>query len=322
MEQLVKQQNQEMRGKKYMRQPSQPKVLYKEFSRPVRAANYLENRLMLERIAKAAHFSKRNQFKYDRELDDLHQLEKTLTVKSLDFDGEEFHRNHEKRRHFPFISVPTVEDVLNRVPNNCVLEFGPGNQIINKNPKSRRQDFVQQLGNDRKHTHHLTRHGRQKNEVHSKYTKYFRSQSACHRSTKTKSIHQRRPNTSRIHTVREPEAPRDFSPRSQTLNRLTVNVTSANRPMSNVSRGRQSDVPEPDYVANECDVVSEDGHKSKSYRTLKEMYTYKEDNEPPIPDKKIESLKRMKAKEKITFQHLDNRVKAFSKKLFKTKNVL
>jgi hypothetical protein len=317
MEQLVKQQNQEIRGKNYIRQPSQPKVLYKEFSRPIRAANHLENRLMLERIAKAAHFSKRNQFKYDRELDVLHQLEKTLIIKSIDFDGEEFHRNHEKRRHFPFISVPTVEDVLDQIPSNCVLEFGPGNQIINKKPKSRRQDFVEQRGTDRKHVHHMTRHGRQKNEVQSKYAKYFRSQSACHRSTKNKSVNQRRPNTSGVHTTRDPEAAREFFTRSQS--RLTINATSANRPMSELSRARQSDITEPDYVTNNCDLLNEDEHKSKSYRTLKEMFTYQEDNEPPIPDKKIEALKRMKAKEKNVFQHLDNRVKAFSKKLCKTK---
>ncbi|XP_061196470.1 uncharacterized protein LOC133204745 [Saccostrea echinata] len=315
MGEIVKQLNDELRGKEYMRQSNQPKFLYKEFSRPVRAANHLENRLMLERIAKAAHLSKRNHFKYDRELDMIHELEKTLTIKSIDFDGEEFHKDHEKRRHFPFTKVHSVADILDRVPNNCVLEFGPGNQIIEKRPKSKRNIYTQPFENDRQRSRPPTRQGKQKYPVLSNNIKQGRSQSAFQRSTR-KLPHglQTRPNTS--HFSRNPGPKGESSP---TANRLTINILSLNRPMTGISQTRPSDSEGQFCTKKGSDTPNEDEHKSKSYRTLKTMFTYKEDNEPPVPDKKVESLKRLKAKEKLTFQNLDSRVKAFTKKLCKTR---
>ncbi|XP_062590077.1 uncharacterized protein LOC134251681 [Saccostrea cucullata] len=319
MGEIVKQLNDEQRGKEYMRQSNQPKFLYKEFSRPVRAANHLENRLMLERIAKAAHLSKRNHFKYDRELDMIHELEKTLTIKSIDFDGEEFHKDHEKRRHFPFTKVHTVADILDRVPNNCVLEFGPGNQIIEKRPKSKRNMYSQPFENDRQHSRPATSQGKQKYPaVLQKNGKQLRSQSAFQRST-NKLPHglQPRPNTS--HSLRKPGPKGGSSPGNQTANRLTINILSLNRPMTGISQTKASDSDGQFCTKKGSDSPNEDEHKSKSYRTLKDMFTYKEDNEPPVPDKKVESLKRLKAKEKLTFQSLDCRVKAFTKKLCKSR---
>lgn len=314
MGELLKRQNEEIQRKENKRQPTQQRVLYKEFSRPVRAANHLENRLMLERIAKAARLSKKNQFKYDREVDDIHQLEKTLTVKSIDFDGEEFHKIHEKQCRVPNIRVPTVNDILNRVPSNCVLEFGPGNQIIEKTPKNKRQMYHQKVAsNDRFSS------GFDKSQVHSKYAKYFRSKSASPSSTRERMNCQRRPMTSRGH-IREPEMVDELPPRSQSVMRFTTQLTTPNRPISKGVQNRQNDFTEQQSAPQETeDSENEDEHKSKSYRTLKEMFTYKEEDETPVPDKKVESLKRLKTKERITFENLDNRVKAFTKKLCKTK---
>lgn len=312
MGELLKRQNEEIQRKENKRQPTQQRVLYKEFSRPVRAANHLENRLMLERISKAARLSKRNQFKYDREVDVIHQLEKTLTVKSIDFDEEEFHKIHEKQCRVPNIRVPTVNDILNRIPSNCVLEFGPGNQIIEKTPKNKRQMYHQKVAsNDRFSS------GFDKSHVQSKYAKYFRSKSASPSSTRERMNCQRRPMTTRGH-IREPEMVDELPPRSQSVMRFTTQLTTSQRPISRV-QNRQIDFTEQSAPQEIENLENEEEHKSKSYRTLKEMFTYKEEDEPPVPDKKVESLKRLKSKERTTFENLDNRVKAFTKKLCKSK---
>lgn len=325
MGQLLKRQNDEIKRKENKRQPVQQRVLYKEFSRPVRAANYLENRLMLERVAKAAQLSKRNQFRYDREVDDIHQLEKTLTIKSIDFNGEEFHKIHEKHCRSRDIRIPTVSDILNKIPSNAVLEFGPGNQIVEKRPKSRKHVFHPNKNVDERYAL-----GFDKNLVQSKYAKYFRSKSASPSSTRERAVCQHRPMTSRGHTSQRAEIASQraeimekLTLHGQPLMRLTTKMTDI-RPVSTVPQNRFKESLDPSSIQNKCDSLEnedeEEEYKSKSYRTLKEMYTYKEEDEKPVIDKKLESLKKMKTKERITFQYLDNRVRAFTKKLCKSKN--
>lgn len=58
-------------------------------------------------------------------------------VKFIDFDGEEFYKIYEKQCCVFDIRVFIVNDIFNRVLSNCVLEFGLGNQFIEKILKNR-----------------------------------------------------------------------------------------------------------------------------------------------------------------------------------------
>ena len=315
-EQLRRMEN-ERKSKDYTRKSKKSQFLNKEFSLPVKAANTMLARKMSDEILKAEKTSKISQFRYDRECDYINDLRKRLTVKLKDFDSEKFHQERlRNRKSCDFhISNEDIISMMMDVPTNSVLDFGPGNRAfhtmdpeLRRVTKSKKGERI--LKRPKQHVQPYTKQSWQKKNIKSKYSKYFRAQSAKipHRSS-TENTSKVRPKTSMPRISTHGDVHQDLKWQSLRSN-ANLAPSMCSKPYVNFSHASN-------YVSDTSSEVSTATSKSdaykrcKSYRMLKTMLTYTAEDETPLPDPREEFKKKCKNMESLNFRSLQKKIDTF-----------
>ncbi|KAK3084592.1 hypothetical protein FSP39_016015 [Pinctada imbricata] len=337
MTEQLRRMEKERKLKEHTKKSSKSKLLTKEFSAPVKAANALIARRKDEEIARDEKLTKMSQFKYDRECDSMTELRKNLASKLKDFDADEFHKEHvDNRKSCSFkISSKDVISMMMNVPQNCVLDFGPGNKIVHTFDPALRRLLTSKsekfLKRPKQPLITPTKPSWQRKDIKSKYSKYFRAQSARQpRKTAddSKDGGKVRPQTSMARLNRSYNAEFD-TPRGQVVNRksnLDFNSPRGHKLKRSpselsASHATKSIVKFNNFTTTKNETESDTGstvsskstghNRCKSYRILRDMYTYKEEDELPLPDPKEEFMKKCKNMESINYRMIEKRINAF-----------
>lgn len=266
----------------------------REYSASVQSANEMAERLGIYVIDRYNSQASKYLLEYNREKTKLHDAITQISEKTIDFNITAYRQ--ERRRLLkppppPDILVP--KKILQAVPDNCVLDFGPDNTIMYYGGLKHRKGVIAR--NSVIENPHKTRTIR---------PRPFTAVPSSNR--RINSTNKSGRNTSL-----------GFVGRSGRLSSLEVSSPRLVQQNSDQRKYKGSDslLDRNDFDSGESD--TEYNHKSshkwampnRSFRALKQLYTYTKEEKQ---DHTAERFRVMKDKEHLYFKYLEEKVKNFT----------
>ena len=128
MGELVRRMDYERRAKDLIKENAKSRFLTKEYSRPVQSANDLAMRKRQKIFGDINEDIRTCGVKHAAEKINLEYFRRNLGVVSINFDERHFQPS--KSRRAKSASVKNARDIVNGLPTDCALDYGPGNRLM------------------------------------------------------------------------------------------------------------------------------------------------------------------------------------------------
>ncbi|VDH90983.1 Hypothetical predicted protein [Mytilus galloprovincialis] len=272
------------------------KFTSREYSVPVQAANEMAERLRFGVICRYDEQSSKYLMEYNREKTKTFESLKRISEKTIDFDLDNFRK--ERKRLLkppppPDILVP--KKILQAVPANCVLDFGPGNSILYYGGEHFKKGVI--------------------------------ARNSVITNPRKRNLNRPRPFTAIPLSIRQPNSALNRSGRNTSLGIVGNSGRLSSLDFASPSGRNQSQIfpvglqrteslidnkNEIDEESSHIEYNHKSSHKwqmpNRSFRQLKKLYTYTEEQKPDLT---AERFKMMKNRENVYFKYLDDKVKEF-----------
>lgn len=275
------------------------KYVSREYTVPVQAANEMAERVGQDIINRYSEQSSKYLLEYSREKTKMFKTLKQISEKTIDFDIDNFKRERQrllKPPPPPDILVP--KKILQAVPANCVLDFGPGNTIMYYGGSKYKKGVISRNS--------VITHPHRRNFSRPRP---FTAIPAQTRRPKSVPLNRSGRNTSLgIAGTSGRNSSLEMSPTSPRNTSLRILTSGFHRTDSflesnnNLNCDAEPDIEYNNKNSNKWEMPN------RSFRQLKKLYTYTEEEKPDLT---AERFKMMKMRENAYFRFLEGKVKEF-----------